>query len=477
MLRWNGAAPSVRIFDTAAESDLRNYLRIALSKPPCRIRRKARDTSGKIELIAEDVIPSDSDFAGRLAAQLTFNPRNEHDFIFTAAGREDARLAARSSQSAVASDLFDLNGTFRSSLVLCPCGTQYPFLTVKCPNCGGFDPFGVLWEKHGSAILQHLSRGIHERLASNSSLCRSLRTVQKSFGDAVAAKANSAGTPLETDDRATASRKILSYYESVFRRGCLTEEIIGVLKSAPSRECSEVIHSLRNSARAMRGLWRQGNVESWDPSESFTTKCHAAIVDSARPALRATGKTAKDMVKVAAQFGPFHAEFKRRVAATEDDLGNFLKGVWRAVKAVKTMGVSEVFRATIETMKDNRFRERFDRFSLAFDKSVASCAGTQKVIDQALRSYDQVLSKIAQGMFFHLMALLAEDYAASDQIGQERMAACIAKIGHCPPSPPRPLYCRGLDAQRRRRIIFACCIGGGIILLFGIVTLIVMLMK
>ena len=477
MLRWANGTPEVHILDTAAEANLRQYLRTALSKPPFRIRRRQRAEGRSTDLVAEEVAPSDADFLGRWAAKLTFNPLNTHDFIFTAAQDQEASLASQSEALELTSDLFELSGTFKSSVIPCPCGAQYPFLTLKCPKCGGTDPFGALWKKRGDAILQALSDFTRGQIASNSSLRESLQAAQKAFRGAVAAKADPAMIPLETDDTATTSHKLLSYYEGVFRRGCLNEEIIGALKVAPGRECYDMTNGLRNAARGMRSLWRAGSTVAWNPSKSFTTKCQISVLDYARPALQETGQTAKQMVKVAAQFGPFHHEFKRRVAPSEVTGWKIFKAAWTVFKAVHTFGGSLLLKGALKVMKDRKFQQRFERFSAAFDNAVESCAKTEKVIDHSLHLHTELLSRIAKGMRYHLMAVFAEDYATANQDEQDRMADSLAKIVHCPPLKRRALHGRGLKAQERRKILIAWCVVGGFILLLCIAALVVILFR
>jgi len=477
MLRWEGARPEVSILDTAAEPNLRQYLHTALSRAPFRIRRRQRAGSRTIDIAAEDVMPSDADFLGRWAAKLTFSSLNRHNFIFTAAEDRDAVSISQPKDLEQASDLFELSGTFRSSLIACPCGGQYPFLTVKCSQCGGTDPFGALWEKHGGVIVQALSDFALGQLTSNGSFRESLQTTRRAFEAAVVAMGNSALTPLETDDEATASRKLLAYYEGVFRHGCLNEKIIAALKVAARREYNGILNGLRNTARGLRSLWKSDCTIGWNSTEAFTTKCQGELLNAGRPAMQAAGHTAQQMIKVAAQFGPFHSEFKRRVAASEDDVGTFFKGAWRAFKAVKTMGVSELIRAGLKGMKDQKFRERFERFSKAFDQAVASCAKTKSVIDHSLALHHELLSRIAKGMHYHLIIVFAEDYAAANPDEQARMADCLAKVAQCPPLKRRTLNDRGLDAQKLRKVMFAWCVGGGITLLFVIAVLAVILFR
>ena len=477
MLRWEGASPEVSILDTAAESNLREYLHTALSIAPFRIRRRKRAGSRAVDVAAEKIAPSDADFLGRWAAKLTFSSLNRHNFIFTAAKDGDAISISRPTVLEQASDIFELSGTFRSSLIACPCGGRYPFLTVKCPQCEGADPLGVLWEKHGSVIVQKLSDFALGQLTSNNSFRESLQTTRKAFEAAVVAVENSALTPLEADDEATASRKLLSYYEGVFRHGCLNEKIITALKVAPGREYTGIINGLRNTARGLRSIWKADCTAGWNPTEAFATKCQGGLIEAGRPAMQGAGHTAQQMIKVAAQFGPFHGEFKRRVAASEDDVGTFFKGAWRAFKAVKTMGVSELIRAGLKGMKDQKFRERFERFSKAFDQAVASCAKTKSVIDHSLALHHELLLRLAKGMRYHMIVVLAEDYAAAKPDEQARMADCLAKAFQCPPLKRRALHDRGLDAQRKRKLVRVCCLGGGLVLLLAIIVLVVMLSR
>ena len=477
MLQWEGARPKVSILDTAAEANLRQYLHTALSKAPFRIRRRQRGGSRTIYIAAEEIQSSDADFLGRWAAKLTFSSLNSHNFIFTTAKDQDVASISQPRELEQASDLFELSGTFRSSLIACPCGGQYPFLTVKCPQCGGTDPLGALWEKHGGVIVQALSDFALGQLASKTSFRESLQSARKAFEAAVVAEGNSALTPLETDDEATTSRKLLSYYKEVFRHGCLNGRIIAALKVAPGREYIGIVNRMRNTARDLRGLWKPGCTIGWNPPEAFTTKCQGGLLDAGRPAMQAAGHTAQQMIKVAAQFGPFHSEFKRRVAASEDEVGTFFKGAWRAFKAVKTMGVSELIRGVLKGMKDEKFRGRFERFSKAFNQAVAACAKTKSAIDHSLALHQELLSRLAKGMRYHLIIVLAEDYAAADQDGQTRLADCLAKIAHCSPLKRRALHGRGLKAQKMRKVMFAWCVVGGFILLLGIAALAVMLFQ
>lgn len=177
------------------------------------------------------------------------------------------------------------------------------------------------------------------------------------------------------------------------------------------------------------------------------------------------------MIKVAAQFGPFHAEFKRRVAASEDDVGTFFKGAWRAFKAVKTMGVSELIRGVLKGMKDEKFRERFERFSKAFTQAVAACAKTKIVIDHSLASHHELQSRLAKGMRYHLIVAIAEDYAVASQDEQARIADRLAKAVQCPLPKRHLLYERGIAAQKRRRILFGCCIGGVLLVIAVLVAM------
>ena len=459
MLRWEGTNPEVSILDTAAEANLRQYLHTALLKAPFRIRRQQRAGSRIIDIAAEEVARSDADFLGRWAAKLTFSSLNEHNFIFTAAEDQDAVSTSHPKALEQASDLFELSGTFRSSLIACPCGGQYPFLTVSCPQCGGTDPIGALWKMRGSLIVQMFSDFTLRQLVSTSPFRASLQAVRKAFDGAVAAESDSALTPLETDDEGTTSRKLLSYYKGVFTHGCLNEKIIADMKVAPGHEFTGIINGLRKAARDRRSLWKTDCTTGWNPVDGFAAKCQAALLDAGRPAMQATGHTAQQMIKVAAQFGPFHTEFKRRLAASEDDVGTFFKGAWRAFKAVKTMGVSELIHGVLQGKKDEKFRERFERFSKAFTQAVAACAKTKIVLDHSLASHHELQSRLANGMRYHLIIALAEDYAVAGQDEQGRIADCLAKAVHYPPPKRHPLYERGIRTQKRRRILFACCIG------------------
>lgn len=292
MLRWEGTNPEVSILNTAAEANLRQYLHTALSKAPFRIRRQQRAGSRTIDIAAEEVAPSDADFLGRWAAKLTFSSLNEHNFIFTAAEDQDAVSTSHPKALEQASDLFELSGTFRSSLIACPCGGQYPFLTVSCPQCGGTDPIGALWKKHGNLIVQMFSDFTLRQLVSASPLRASLQAVREAFDGAVAAEGDAALTPLETDDEGTTSRKLLSYYKGVFQHGCLNEKIIADLKVAPGREYAGIINGLRKAACDRRSLWKTDCTIGWNPADTFAAKCQAALLDAGRPAMQGTGHTA-----------------------------------------------------------------------------------------------------------------------------------------------------------------------------------------
>ncbi|HEY5892950.1 MAG TPA: hypothetical protein VIT91_06930 [Chthoniobacterales bacterium] len=474
MLRWDEGEPKISIFEKAAEYNLRQYLHTALSKRPFRIRRKQL-SGGRIELATEEVTPCDADFLGQWAAKLTFNVLNRHDFIFTTSKNEHADSDEQNEVSELVSDLFELSGTFRSSVIECPCGAQYRFLTAKCPTCGGTDPVGALLLLHGASILEAIRDRVHTDLASNSPLHQSLRAARGSFAGAAIAAASSTMRPQETDDGATVARKLLSYYESVFRLGCLNDETITALKISPGRETSRITGTLRRTALDIRRQWKSDCSTAWDSAETFTTRCRAEFFKAAHPALRETGHTAQQMVRAAAQFGPFHREFSKRVAENEDPFVNFLKGAWSVFKAVKTMGISLLVRGAMMLLKDKKFQERFERFSSAFDEAVGSCAKAQKVIDQALQSHRKVLGRVAKGMSYHLLAVFAEDYAAASPDEQEWLADKLAKIGRVSRLKRRSLQARGIEAQGTRKFVLLCWVVGGIILILGIVMLMAVL--
>ncbi len=431
----------------------------------------------KVELVAEEVALSDSDFLGRWAAKLTFNPLNSHNFIFTTSKRGSASSREQPENSYLESDLFKLSDTFRSSVIVCPCSAQYPFLTVKCPICGGTDPVGGLWQRHGNVIIQLLSDLTLQGRASASPFRESFESAFKSFEAALTAERNTALMPIETDDEGASSRKLLSYYEEVFRQGCLNEEIITGLSVAPRHEYMRIINGLRNTARNIRSIWKTDCTAGWNPTEAFAKKCLGDLIEGARPGVQGVGYSAQQMIKVAAQFGPLHSEFIRRAAASEDGVGMFFRGAWRAFKAVKTMGVSELIRAGCKGMKDKKFRERFERFSKDFNAAVASCAKTGRVIDHSLARHDDLLLRLAKSMRYHMIIVLAEDYAAAGSDDQIRIADSLAKAVQCPPLTRGTFNDRGLDAQKRRRAIFLWYVVVGITFLLAIVTLLVVLFR
>jgi hypothetical protein len=477
MLQWDGEQPKVRFLHAAAEPQLRQYLHAALSKPPFRSRRRKRSGDGIIEITAETVTSQDADFLGRWAAKLTFSPHNNHNFIFTAANEADAASLTHLNDAESASDLFELGGTFRSSYIACPCGGQYPFLAVQCPKCGGTDPIGSLWAQHGSVVVQALDDFTFQRLASKSSFQNSFQPTKGAFEAAVRAQRDSALTPLETDDEATTARKLLSYYKGVFRHGCLNEKAIAELKAVPNREFTCIVNELRGAARGLRTLWKSDCTVGWNPNEMFVRRCRADILSVGEPGMETAAHTAQRMIKVAAQFGPFHSEFKRRVAASEDDLKTLLKGAWRVFKAVKTLGASELIGGVLSVMKDQKFKERFDRFSRAFDNAVAGCVSAQNAIDRSLSLHRDLLARLAKGMRYHIIMVLAEDYAAASHDEQVQIANCLAKAAGCPALKHYPLQDRGLDAQRRRRLVLAWCIGTSVILFLAFVFLVAFLTK
>ena len=458
MLRWESGKPKVAILDKAVKGSLRPYLDKTLSKPPFRIRRQQPASGQRVKLIAEEVGPSDSDFLGRWAAKLTFNPLNAHNFIFTVPGPKNPRVRGTRpppEDLELASNPCELSGTFRCSVIACPCGAQYPFLTLKCPNCGGTDPIGEVWKAHGGAIANALRGYVEQQLVSSSLFRKSLQSVRQSFEEAKAAAASSRLRPTEGDDGATTARKLISYYESVFRPGCLSDRIIADVKTVPGRETPALTASLRSCALGVRRLWNPDSRLAWNPSPSFTRECRAKVCETAKAALRATGHCAQQMVGVAAQFSPFHREFKKRIAESEDTSVNFWKVAWTVFKAVKTVGVSLLVGGAMALLKDKKFQERFERFSGRFDQAVRGCASSEAAIGNALKLNDELLRGIAKGMSFHLVAVLAEDYASATPGDQERIADTILQLVSRPPAKRLPRYARGLEGQRLRESAFA----------------------
>ena len=480
MLRWESGKPKVAILDKSLEGNLRPYLAKALSKPPFRIRRRPQPGTRKIELIAEEVGLSDSDFLGRWAAKLTFNPLNSQNFIFTIHDPKkpkSRRTSPPPEDFELVSNPFELSGTFRSSVIACPCGAQYPFLTLKCPKCGGTDPLGTVWNSHGGAILNALCDYVHQQLASSSPLHQSLQSVRQSFEEAKAAAASSRLRPTEADDGATTARKLISYYESVFRPGCLNDRIIADVRTVPGRETPSLVASLRTSALGVRRVWNPDSRVAWNPSASFTTQCRAKVIETARPALRATGHCAQQMVGTAAQFSPFQREFKKRIAESEDTSVNFWKVAWTVFKVVKTAGFSLLVQGAMALLKDKKFQERFERFSGRFDQAVRGCASSEAAIGSALQSHEELLRGIAKGTRYHLVAVLAEDYAAVSPGDQERIADSIVGLVSRSPIKRHPRHGRGIEGQKVRKRILTLWIASSVITLVGIVALLVALLS
>ena len=476
MLRWDSGKPKVAVLDKTVEENLRPYLNQTLSKPPFRIRRRQRVGQQRVELIAEEVAPSDSDFLGRWAAKLTFNRLNTHNFIFTIHDSKKPKpriTSARPENMELVSNPFELTGTFRSSVIACPCGANYPLFTVKCSNCGGTDPIGKVWKRHSVGIVNALRDYVQQQLFSCSPLRRSLQLVRQSLVDAASAAASSKLRPTEEDDSAATARKLIAYYESVFRPGCLNDRIISDVKTAPGRETQALIASLQTSALGVRRLWNPDSRVAWNPLGSFTSECREKVIKTAKPALRATGHCAQQMVSLAAQFSPFQREFKKRIAESEDTSINYWKVAWTIFKAVKTAGVSLLVRGAMALLKDKKFQERFERFSGKFDQAVRGCPSSEAVIRNAIRLNDDLLRGIAKGMSYHLVVVLAEDYAAATSGDQERIADSILRLVSRPPSKRLPRYARGLEGQRSRRRIIVVWIASAVFALLGIIALLV----
>ena len=458
ILRWDSGKPKVAILDKAVQGNLCPYLRKTLSKPPFRIRRRPQPGTRRIELIAEEVGLSDSDFLSRWAAKLTFNPLNSANFIFTIHDPKkpkSRRTRPPPEDLELASNPFELSGTFRSSVIACPCGAQYPFLTVICPNCGGTDPLGAVWNRHGIAIVTALRNCVHQQIASSSPLRESLQSVRQSFEEATAAAASTRLRRKDADDEATTARKLISYYESVFRPGCLNDRVIADVKMAPGRETPALVASLRFSTLGVRRLWNPDSRVAWNSSDSFARDCRAKVIETARPALRATGHCAQQMVGTAAQFSPFQREFKKRIAESEDTSVNFWKAAWNVFKVAKTAGLSLLVQGAMALLKDKKFQERFERFSGRFAQAVRGCASGEAAIGNALKSHNELLTGIAKGTSYHLVAVLAEDYAAATPSDQERIADSLLRLVSRPPVKRLPRYARGLEGQRLRASSFA----------------------
>lgn len=438
VLRWKGEKPEVSIFDKAVESILRHYLNHSLAKAPTRIRRKKRDGSEIIDVFAEEVRAPDRDFLRRWATKLTFSVRNTEKFIFTVVDEDEFSQRGKSPELYLESNLFELSSTFKSSCVTCACGCQYPFLTIACPQCCSFDPLGALWEKYASLIVRKFNETTQAQLQSRSVLQESLKSVQASFRSAVNASKSTAFAPLDSDDETAVARKLLAYYQGVFREGCLPHPLIENLKTADRREFSGIITVLRNIALDVRTIWKPACSTGWNPNQHFLTNFQTELLNCGRPAIQTIGRTGQQMIKVAAYFTPFHNEYKKRSVVSEIDAGTVLKGAWRALKAVKTFGLSEAIRFGINEAKDQKFRERFQRFSESFDRGVAACENSDVAIAQSLALHNTLLSGLSKGMSYHLVIVLAEDYAAAKPDERVRIAECLAKaISRQIPKPPQ----------------------------------------
>jgi hypothetical protein len=168
LVHWDQHQPQLSVLIEDERESLRYLVAVESKKPLYRIVRQRDDKTGKVLLAADSIELGSSQFLGRFASRLTFNPLNVRNFVATV--EEDiAQVAAtQREQNELVSDLFDQPETPTAPLVCCPCGHQYPPFTPKCPICGGKDPLGSYLYAKAQSRRRNLAHLVCKELKADS---------------------------------------------------------------------------------------------------------------------------------------------------------------------------------------------------------------------------------------------------------------------------------------------------------------------
>ncbi len=382
----------------------------------------------------------------------------------------------------VAVNLFTTSNEKAVSMTRCACGANYSFLSVDCSSCNGNDPIGFLWTNNDTQILEHLEEQIVQGCCSTPmGLYSVLDQIQKGLSETVK-NANDSGRlgNLEGLQEHEVARKMLDFFDPVFKVPYLKAQQIEAVKQAARREGMLVSETLGTEAKRFcseLGVELAG--EAWVPTPGFNEHLAQRLTSIWSEPLTELGQDASAcFLKAAAAYYPVRLNWEKQ-SMPEHEGVKVARWAWRGFKAFKTMGVSLAFEIGKSLMKSNKQQEQFDRFKSSLNDLLSQCDRLQQRIERAKDYHQKLLSKLGNKLTYHTVFSVADYYGPLEPSNQDRLANRVATFTGVADWKTAKFKERGIKAARKRKtakillwlipaIFVLLLAGGGAAYYFGI---------
>jgi len=364
----------------------------------------------------------------KAADRLTYHPANREKLLFRQIELDDKLmegaqlLGSRETRS-------DLLVTTRNPTPKCSCfcGVEYRVDKKICPSCLGDNPLGQALGKHGrkisSEIRVRFDKDLEKRMETT---LGEMKIVVKRLKEFSIKTQKAPELPSDEDEKQTA-RALIRYWENIFNFHGIDKKHIEAFSHLREKKYAATVLSASKVAGGLRAAWAPSSVCGWMPDQDFQKSTMIELGGIWKQPIMDVREAYLKIFKAAALYRPIEKSYKN--IADRSFLGDLWHSVGKPIlmvaSAVKTLGVSLAFKATMMLMKSEKERQRHETFAAALTDAALSAEKAAASLAKAEREEAAFFYSISKGFRIHMLNLLFDDYAKASANQQKNIVVSL----------------------------------------------------